>query len=547
VGTNGILQAETYSVRLTYGTANASSVDVLDSTQTPVASQVSVKTPNPTDKSTPRAGDQYFGSFVGGDTTMTVWSVPVFLTVAPTDLPGAGTSGTMTLDAEVSGVPGYKLQVTDSSVFVYSNIDVDTRAIGSVSASNVFLANAVINSSPDDITSRAFAPDVVLIGLVRQVRIGTALKFVFVPADDSVVIGTTRYMVSVIELEVLDFDPSTRPYPPAAWPRSRFWQFANKHDPYLDIRYTGKTQSDRIAQAQDGTGKIGADVSGRREPMHMYLDTDRELMTIWPIYGFPFDRFTQSVDTGKFRAITDAVLELIAATPAMAAVPDFGSLDAERIAVPGDLMQGNPYQASVAASASAAGNIAAPEALAPSVAGRAVTNLSPTFVANVVVDSSADVLSAKIQTAQRAGADMAFTKSLSPGIAVVQDQPALTAVTETAGPAKSQRQLIYGFSVYNSRTGEAYLVELVPADQDVPDQLPRPTENLTYDPYYVRVVFLKTLICYNMSIIVPAMVHDQYGHFARQGTEYTNLLSKTDELKLGYMYSLFDSTTPSTR
>ena len=86
---------------------------------------------------------------------MTIWSVPVFLTVVLTDLPGAGGIGVMTLDAEVSGVPGYKLQMTDSSVFVYTNINVDTRAIGSVSTANVFLANAVINSSPDDTTSQS--------------------------------------------------------------------------------------------------------------------------------------------------------------------------------------------------------------------------------------------------------------------------------------------------------------------------------------------------------------------------------------------------------
>ena len=95
--------------------------------------------------------------------------------------------------------------------------------------------------------------------------------------------------------------------------------------------------------------------------------------------------------------------------------------------------------------------------------------------------------------------------------------------------AKPQRQVIYGFSVSNPRTGEAFLVELVPVDQTVFDQLPRPTENLTYDPFYVRVVSLSTLTCYNMSIIVPAMVHDQYGHFARQGTDYSNLLGKTNE------------------
>ncbi|SPE36930.1 hypothetical protein SBA3_2530002 [Candidatus Sulfopaludibacter sp. SbA3] len=84
-------------------------------------------------------------------------------------------------------------------------------------------------------------------------------------------------------------------------------------------------------------------------------------------------------------------------------------------------------------------------------------------------------------------------------------------------------------------------MELVQADLDIPDQLPQATENATYDPYYVRVVFLNTLTCYNMSIIVPAMVHDQYGHLASYGTAYGNVLSKTDELALGYMYSLYDS------
>ena len=82
---------------------------------------------------------------------------------------------------------------------------------------------------------------------------------------------------------------------------------------------------------------------------------------------------------------------------------------------------------------------------------------------------------------------------------------------------------------------------MVDADLDIPDQLPDPTENATYDPYYVRVVFLNTLTCYNMSIIVPSMVRDQYGNFALQGTAYQNVLSKTDELDIGYLYSLYDS------
>ena len=65
----------------------------------------------------------------------------------------------MTLDARrQAALPSYQLQITDSSLFVYSNINVDTGAIGSLSSANVFLASAVINSAPDDQTSKAFAP-----------------------------------------------------------------------------------------------------------------------------------------------------------------------------------------------------------------------------------------------------------------------------------------------------------------------------------------------------------------------------------------------------
>ena len=103
-------------------------------------------------------------------------------------------------------------------------------------------------------------------------------------------------------------------------------------------------------------------------------------------------------------------------------------------------------------------------------------------------------------------------------------------------------QSIYGFSVYNSATGEAYLVELVDADLNIPDQIPYTTENANYDPFYVRVVFLNSLTCYNMSIIVPSMVHDQYGHFAHLNNDYQNVLSKTNQIELGYLYSIYDST-----
>ena len=64
--------------------------------------------------------------------------------------------------------------------------------------------------------------------------------------------------------------------------------------------------------------------------MHLYLDTGREIMTIWPIYGFPLDQITQSIDHGKLRALSDSVLELLASMPMMTKAASAGTLDAER-------------------------------------------------------------------------------------------------------------------------------------------------------------------------------------------------------------------------
>ena len=119
----------------------------------------------------------------------------------------------MSTGYQASGVPDYQLQITDSSLFVYSNINVDSGVLGSPSSNNVFLSSAVINSSPDDASSSAFAPCKLLMGLIRQAQMGPKLYYVFVPEDDSVVIGGTRYMLSVINLEGLTVDPNSRPVP----------------------------------------------------------------------------------------------------------------------------------------------------------------------------------------------------------------------------------------------------------------------------------------------------------------------------------------------
>ncbi len=541
VGSHGVLQGGIYSVRLTFGDAN-SQYDVVDSTQTVLDSNVTVPNPKPADGSNPQSGDLYFGSFMGGASVMTVWSVPVFLAVEPSQLPGASYNGTMTLDALTSGLPGYQLQITDSSLFVYSNINVDTDAIGSVSAKNVYLASAVINSSPDDLSPEAFAPSKLVMGLVRQAQMGTVLKYVFVPEDDSVVIGGTRYMLSVINLGDVDGDPNSRPYPPVYWPQMQYWQFANRHDPYLAVEYTGATEQDRISQAQSDTVRIGLQTSQAQEPMQMYLDTAG--MTVWPIYPFPYATSTQSVDQGKLNVITSTIRQILATTFPTTAPFAAGPLDAEQITLPASLQQNNPFTAGTAATTNP--NPSASDAITqlvsePSTTGLEVMNLSPDLVANTSVTDIGARQSLQDLQSQQTDASLSSGKSLAPQVDVVQVRSTTAAATTAAVAFGRQFQPIFGFSVYNPGTGEAYIVEVVDADLDIPDQLPDPTKNVTYDPYYVRVVFLSNLTCYNMSIIVPSLVRDQYQYFAHQGTSYQNLLSKTNELDIGYVYSLYDN------
>ena len=432
VGSHGVLQGQSYSVRLTFGDTN-SQYDILDSTQTIVDSNISVPNPKPTDNSTPQQGALYFGSFIGGSNEMTVWSVPVFLTVAPSQLPGAGFNGTMTLNAQASGVPGYQLKITDSSLFVYSNINIDNSTVGSVSQANVYLASAVINDSPDDQTSKAFAPCKLLMGLIRQAQMGTVLKYVFVPEDDSVVIGGTRYMLSVINLSATDDDPNSRPYPPVYWPQSRYWQFANRHNPYIDVEYTGETQAARISQAQANTARIGLQTAQAQEPMQMYLDTNSKEMTVWPIFAFPYATSTQSVDQGQLKAITSTILQILS-TPLSSQAPAAatGALAAEQISLPDTLQQNNPYTTGVATTVNqnpTVSNAIIMDVATPAVSGSLLTNLNPNVVANTSIQGIAAQQSAQLLQSQQAAANLAVTKNLAPQPDVLQVRAAGTATT----------------------------------------------------------------------------------------------------------------------
>ena len=553
-----------YAVQLTYGSAG-SQYDVFDPAGVPVATGVSAGSPRPPGGAEPADGALFLGTFTAGTAQMTLWSVPVFVAVTPAALTaagaGTGTTGEISARAIVGGVPSYDLDITDSSLFIFSNVNVDTGVAGSASAADVYLAGAVINSAPDDDSAAAFAPSSLLPGIVRPVQFGPSQAYVFIPEADSVVIGGTRYLASVIELAGLSTDPGSLPYPPASWPQVRYWQFANRHNPYVGVRYTGDTQADRIAQAQEDIARIGLSLSAAQEPMQMYLDTERKTMTVWPIYGFPLAVPTGSVDHGVLSSLAQSVLGILSDPSAFAppAPPPEGIIAGlEQIDVPPDLLLGNPF-ADSSASAGAAGGSATGEsgdsagtaaggsagpAAAESVIGLPVTNLNPAQASGTFPSSVDAYAGVQMLAAQQAAAAASSAKNL---IAMPQFTQAkvieatAAPVTATAAASRASAGPVYGFSVYDPASGEAYLVEVVMADLTVPDRLPDPTQNADYDPYYVRVVFLSTMTCYNMSVIVPSIAYDQFGYFAREQVQYANVASKTDELWLGYSYGLYDS------
>jgi hypothetical protein len=543
VGANGIQQGETYSLCLTCGTKQAS-LDILDSDQVVLASGLAVPMPKPADKSKPQPGDRYFGSFAGGATSVTVWAVPVFATVAPGQLPaGASFAGDMTLGAVSAGLPDYALQITDSSLFVFTNINVDSGESGSASSSNVFVAGIAINSAPDDLSSKAFAPTQFVPGLVRQAQLGAQNKFVFVPETDSVVIGGKRYMLSVIELADLTDDPTTRPYPPNFWPDAQFWQFANRHDPYLDVRYEGKTEADRIAQAQADTQSIAAAMRQVQEPLQLYLDTGS--LALWPILGFPFETLTQTIDRPQLGNLISGILQTLAVQVPPAPAPGQGISAAEQVVLPGGVSQANPYTFGVDFTTAAVTQAAAAAAVTQTATSATPINgiLVQSFnLTSTPAASANEALRIDSLQAQQAAAHLALIKQTGPQVAIAA-VPVSTDTAQTFSRVIRKPQVIYGFSAYDAQSGECYLIELVATDLNVPDKLPNPTTNATYDPYYVRVVFVNRRKAYNMSIIVPSIAYDQYGHLAKANGKqpYSNILARTDNFALGYMASLYDT------
>ena len=355
---------------------------------------------------------------------------------------------------------------------------------------------------------------------------GGNLVYVFIPEDDSVVIGNERYILSVINLGAIGENPNSLPYPPSYWPQFRYWQFANRHNPYLATQYTGEDETARLEQAALDTVSIGLGETLSQEPLQMYLDTNSQEMIVWPIYAFPYATSMQIVDTGQFKTLTTTILGLLSTLFPTQTVPTAAQLG-EQILLPSSLSRNNPYTYGITANVNPGGGspITLNIATAPETNGQVVTNLNPNAVRTS--NGATNATTTAMAKATQASRD------------VVQARVEKTASNKTTDTRRLQP--IYGFSVYNPATGEAYIIEVVDNDLVPPDQLPDATENTTYDPYYVRVVFLNTLTCYNMSIIVPSIARDQYGYLGKPETKYANLLSKIDDYDLGYMYQLADA------
>ena len=536
-----------YEVRLRYAPSGAT-YDVFDTSGNLVAPGLDGSAAKATDGSRARSGDLYFGSFVGGDAQLTLWSVPIFAELDASDLPSG--TGTVTVAGSIDEAPTWQLHVTDSSLFIHSGVDPDTGSFAATGADGAYLASAVINSAPDDQTSAAFAPTAILLGAVRSMSAAGASKYAFVPQDDSIVMAGTRYLASVIDIEKPTVDPTTRPYPPAYWPDTQYWQFANRHNPYLDVRYEGETQDDRIAQAKSDIDDIRQRLANQQEPMHLYLDVDRESTAIWPIYAFPFTQRSNLVDSARLGSLLSAITGLLgnvsAAGQSTGAAAGAGSEGSPELNLVNPFVGSAPPADGSAPSAPPAPTPATTTAPAGTVSGSLVTDLAPGVISSRTLSLQSPLANSQSLPAQQAAATLADTKRLVPPIALAATASATTEVMSTASVGVAESGLagrsfviqpVYGFSVLNSQTGEAYLVEVVDADLDVPDQLPNPTTNKNYDPYYVRVVFLATRVAYDMSIIVPTIAYDQHRYFAEVRTEYANLVSETDELALGYLHS----------
>ncbi len=180
----------------------------------------------------------------------------------------------------------------------------------------------------------------------------------------------------------------------------------------------------------------------------------------------------------------------------------------EQVVLPSAVNQPNPYtygvnftssRTSTAASASPSSISASAATAASELNGIVVQNLTSALAISSTAPNLETALRLESLQNQRASANLAQIKQAGPQVEIMPGattpKPASMEITSSVArePVK-----IYGYSVYNATSGECYLVELVPTDLSPPDRLPNASQNTTYDPYYVRVVFVQRLKAYNL-------------------------------------------------
>ena len=254
----------------------------------------------------------------------------------------------------------------------------------------------------------------------------------------------------------------------------------------------------RIRDAQIQTASIGLRTQEAGEPMQMYLDTNPDQMIVWPIFAFPYTSYSATVDIASFRTTIENVTTLLSAEAPKKTTFEPGALDSQLVTVPSSLQLYNPYVMDAATSSSTSNSTTSTTssttaaATAPSITGKIVTNLSPNIAISQAFSTTQAQTSFQTQQTQTAAANLSMLKAVTPTIVGSQTEEETLVLNSNLSNTFLERRFlnIYGFSVYNPLNGEAFIIQLVDADQTIPDQLPNPNKDATYDPYYVRVAFV---------------------------------------------------------
>ena len=136
--------------------------------------------------------------------------------------------------------------------------------------------------------------------------------------------AASRYMLSIINLDAMAIRSQyAGRIHRCSGHQSRYWQFANRHNPYLDVRYTGATRRPASIRRSWIPLRSGCGRHRRKSRCRCTWTRRPDGMTVWPIYAFPYATSTQSVDLGQLKPITTNILAILSAAnpPAVPLAP----------------------------------------------------------------------------------------------------------------------------------------------------------------------------------------------------------------------------------